>query len=174
VFLSEKNIFYKKEGNMKNFIILVSGIVLGVILTGAIVFAKMPSMMLTERVSPLEINETVEKIKENALKEGWVIAGVSKMHESVKKHGGFDISEVYLINLCQAEHAYKILSQDDSKIVSVMMPCTISVYKKNDGKTYIGSMNAGLLGKAFGGVVAEVMGNTVAAQQQKFLEFAPN
>jgi len=35
----------------------------------------------------------------------------------------------------------------------------------------VGSMNAGLLGKMFGGTVAEVMGNTVAAQQQKFIAF---
>ena len=35
-----------------------------------------------------------------------------------------------------------------------MMPCTISVYEKSDGKTYIGSMNAGLLGRVFGGTVA--------------------
>ncbi len=159
---------------MKSFSIFLIGLFMGFIITGGIIFIKMPSLMLTERVSPLEINETVEKIKENAIKEGWVVAGVSKMHESVKKHGGHDLSEVYLVNLCQADHAYKILSKDENKIVSVMMPCTISVYKKSDGKTYVGSMNAGLLGKAFGGVVAEVMGNTVAEQQLKFLEFTHN
>jgi len=33
-------------------------------------------------------------------------------------------------------------------------------------------MNAGLMGKMFGGTVAQVMGDEVAAQQQKFIAFA--
>jgi hypothetical protein len=33
-------------------------------------------------------------------------------------------------------------------------------------------MNAGLLGRMFGGTVAEVMGHTVANEQQKFITFA--
>ena len=53
-----------------------------------------------------------------------------------------------------------------------MMPCTISVYQKSDGKTYIGTMNAGLLGKMFGGMIAEVMAGPVAADQQSFIAFA--
>ncbi|MDA3896843.1 MAG: DUF302 domain-containing protein [Desulfobacteraceae bacterium] len=55
--------------------------------------------------------------------------------------------------------------------MSVMMPCTISVYQKTDGKAYVGAMNAGLMGKMFGGVVAEVMGNVVAKQQKSFIRF---
>ncbi len=54
-----------------------------------------------------------------------------------------------------------------------MMPCTISVYEKSDGKTYIGHMNAGLMGGMFGGDVAEVMG-VVDGQQHDFLSFAEN
>ena len=53
-----------------------------------------------------------------------------------------------------------------------MMPCTVSVYQKSDGKAYIETMNAGLLGKMFDGVVAEVMGGAVAADQQSFIAFA--
>jgi len=81
---------------------------------------------------------------------------------------------VVLINLCQAHHAYNILKEDANKIVSVMMPCTVSVYQKSDGLVYVGTMNAGLLGTMFGGTVAEVMGGTVAAQQHKFMLFLNN
>ena len=50
------------------------------------------------------------------------------------------------------------------------MPCTISVYQKSDGKTYIATMNAALLGKMFGGTVAEIMGDKVAVDQKKFVD----
>jgi uncharacterized protein (DUF302 family) len=53
--------------------------------------------------------------------------------------------------------------------MSVFMPCTISVYEKSDGKASIGTVNAGLLGRMFGGTVAEIMGKKVAADQKIFV-----
>jgi len=131
----------------------------------------MPKVMLKEYESPFGVEETMEKIKANALAEGWVVSSVIRLHQSVKKHGNYDLSPVLLVNLCEANHAYKILKDDETKIVSVMMPCTISVYQKTDGKAYVGAMNAGLMGKMFGGVVADVMGNVVAKQQKRFFGF---
>jgi len=150
---------------------IISGFIFGIMLTGITVWLVMPGMMLTERLSPYGVDETVAKITANAKAEGWVVSSVQPLHKSVKKHGGGDLLPVVLINLCQADHAYNILKEDAHKVISVMMPCTISVYQKSDGLIYVGTMNAGLLGTLFGGVVAEVMGGTVAAQQYKFLAF---
>ena len=149
----------------------VTGFLVGFLLLGSVGWAMMPGMMLREAVSPYGLQETVDKISENAISAGWVVAGVKPLHKSVKKHGGGDVLPVMLVNLCQAHHASSILNQDSDRVVSVMMPCTISVYQKQDGKTYIGYMNAGVMGKMFGGNVAEVMG-TVSQQQQSFIAFA--
>lgn len=51
------------------------------------------------------------------------------------------------------------------------MPCTVSVYRRDDGTTAVGSMNAGLLGRVFGGTVARVMGGEVARDQAAILAF---
>jgi uncharacterized protein (DUF302 family) len=158
--------------NSKSAVSLVIGFLAGILLLGVVGWTSAPGMMLTETASPYGIEETVDKIKANALAEGWVVAGVKPLHKSVKKHGGGDLPPVMLVNLCQAQHAHKILREEGNRVVSVMMPCTISVYQKDDGKTYIGTMNAGLLGKMFGGTVADVMGKDVAEQQQKFIAFA--
>jgi uncharacterized protein (DUF302 family) len=96
---------------------------------------------------------------------------VSPIHKSIRKHGGGELPPVMLVNICQPGYAYDILKEDDNKIVSVFMPCTISVYEKSDGKAYVGTMNAALLGKLFGGSVAEIMGEKVAADQRKFITF---
>jgi uncharacterized protein (DUF302 family) len=148
------------------------GVVFGVILTGVVGWRAGPGLMLKEYQSPFGVDETVEKIKANAIAEGWVVSGVTPLNDSVKKHGGGELPPIRLVNLCQANHAFNILQDDANKIISVMMPCTISVYQKSDGKTYIGTMNAGVMGKVFGGTVAEVMGGQVAEQQQKFIAFA--
>lgn len=150
---------------------IIAGFIIGVIVTGLVGWNMMPGMMLHETPSQNSVDETVEKIKQNALSNGWVVPGVSALHNSVKKHGGGDLKPVMLINLCQADHAYNILEHDENKRISVFMPCTISVYEKSDGKAYIATMNAGLLGKMFGGHVAEVMAD-VAVDQQGFISFA--
>jgi len=150
---------------------LLTGFLVGVILLGVSGWLMMPGMMLKEYQSPFGVEETTERIKQKATAEGWVVASVSALDSSVKKHGGGDLPPVRLINICQAHHAFEILKEDENKVVSVMMPCTISVYQKADGKTYIGTMNAALLGKMFGGTVARVMGGDVAEQQQLFISF---
>ena len=150
---------------------LLIGFVAGVILVSVVGWLMMPGLMLKEYQSPFGVEETVEQISQRAIAEGWVVSGVTPLNNSVKKHGGGNLPPVSLINICQAHHAYNILKEDKNKIVSVMMQCTMSVYQKADGKTYIGTMNAGLLGKMFGGTVAKVMGGEVAEQQEKFISF---
>jgi uncharacterized protein (DUF302 family) len=152
---------------------LLTGFAGGLLAAGAAVWLMMPGMMLKEYQSPFGVEKTVEMIKERAVAEGWVVSDVMRLNDSVSKHGGGTLPPVRLLNLCQAHHAYRILQEDGNKIVSVMMPCTISVYRKTDGKTYVGTMNAGLMGKMFGGTLAKVMGNEVAAQQKRFIAFLP-
>ena len=144
----------------------------GIVLVSILGWFLMPGMMIIEYESPHGLNETVEIIKTRAIAEGWVVTGLKPLHKAVKKHINKDIAPVILINMCQADHAYNILKEDGNRVLSVMMPCTISVYEKKDGKTYIGAMNAELLGKMFGGSIAEIMGDVVAKQQQLFINAA--
>lgn len=156
---------------MNKIMTLVIGIIIGIFFVAVIGWLVMPKLMLNEGRSPYDLEKTIETIKQNAIKEGWVIASVKPLHQSIVKHGGAQVLPVYLINLCEANHASNILKEDKNRLVSVMMPCTITVYEKSDGKVYVGRMNAGLLGKMFGGTVAKVMGKTVATQQNQFVDF---
>lgn len=133
--------------------------------------SMMKDMMVTERQSPYGLDETVDKISQRAKEKGWVISGVKKLDESIKKHGGPATPAVRLVELCEPHHAGKLLQADDTRYVSVMMPCTISVYLKSDGKVYVSTMNAGTIGGMLGGVVAEVMSGPVAESQNYFVEF---
>ena len=93
------------------------------------------------------------------------------MDESIAKHGGRPTLPVRLVNLCRASHASRILNDPASRRVSVMMPCTIAVYSGEEGVTHVATMNAGLMGKMFGGVVAEVMGGPVSTEQADIISF---
>lgn len=153
------------------------GLVVGIIVTGLAVLLMAPGMMLGEIKSPYGPDKTVKMIQKEIKKlneeEGleWKNASVKPLHKSIKKHGAGDLRPLYLVNLCEPHHAKRILEGDDRKKMSVMMPCTVTVYEKSNGETYISHMNPGIMGSMFGGVVAEVMGE-VAEQQDRLLAFA--
>ncbi len=151
---------------------MIIGIITGIILTAIIGWNVAPGMMTTETLSPYGVDETAERLKTKALEIGWVVPSITKLNQSIKKHGGGELPPIRLVNMCQADHAYRILKDDKNKFVSVMMPCTISVFEKSDGKTYISAMNAGLLGKMFGGEIAVVMSGPVAVAQQSIIDYA--
>ena len=152
---------------MNNFV-KIAGIVLFVSMVSG---CSMKSMMVTERVSPYGVEETIKKIQENAVAIGWVSPAVKNMNKSIKKHGGKAISgKVRIVELCNAQHASKILSDDEARYSALLMPCAIAVYSKKDGKTYVANMKAEQMGNMMGGTVADVM-SEVDADQQKILKF---
>ena len=149
---------------------LITGIIAGVLLTGIAMRSIMPRMMLHEKESPLDYQDTVAHLEHVITNSGWIISRKIDMQKSIAQYGK-EIPPVTIIKICQADYADKILNTDEAMYVSVMMPCSISVYQKSDGKTYVSTMNTGLMGRMFGGVVAEVMAGPVAADEAKFTAF---
>jgi uncharacterized protein (DUF302 family) len=153
---------------------IISGFFLGLLFTAFMAYIMAPSLMFQERVSPFGVEETAARIQQNIQKtgNGWSLSGLRNPAKAVQQDGSNTLP-VLMIEACSTKYSGPILKDDSVRFLSILMPCKISVYKKNDGKTYIGNMNAGLMGKMFGPMVGEVMGH-VAADQAKFLQFDPS
>ena len=156
----------------------VLGFLAGVLVVAVAGYVMMPHLMFKETVSPFGMEETVARIQHNIqddpeLKEhGWSLSGLRNPAKAVQTDGG-NVLPVMMIEACSTKYSGPILKEDTVRFLSILMPCKISVYKKQDGKVYIGTMNAGLMGKMFGPLVGEVMGK-VAQDQLKFLAFDPS
>ena len=146
----------------------------GIVFTGVLAWQLAGGLMFNERVSPFGMEETVARIQANvqAVGNGWTLSGLRNPARAVAADGG-NLLPVMMVEACSTLYSKPILKDDSTRILSILMPCKISVYKKEDGKVYIGTMNAGLMGKMFGPMVGEVMGK-VAEDQQKFLAFDPS
>jgi uncharacterized protein (DUF302 family) len=70
--------------------------------------------------------------------------------------------------MCQPNYAKQVV--ESNRDLSCMMPCAVAVWEGDDGTVYISKMNTGLMGKMFGGTVAEVMGNKVSADENQLLQ----
>jgi len=112
--------------------------------------------MFLESKSRYSFEETVNKLSEIIPESGWKVIYVHDLQETMRKNGK-EIIPVKVIELCKPVYAYKLLSDDDLRIYSNMMPCRISVYEKADGNTYVSRMNSAMLAAQIGGVVQEVM-----------------
>jgi uncharacterized protein (DUF302 family) len=134
------------------------GLLAGVVLMGLFAYKSAPSMMLKETLSKYNFEESAEKFEQAVLDMGWKIPAVHDLQETMHNNG-FTVRKVKVFEICQPAHAYKILSRDDERIVSNMMPCRVSIYEKSDGKTYVSWMNTALMGNMMGGIIADVMGD---------------
>ena len=151
--------------NKKVLIAGIGGFVLGVVLVGLVMFLVAPSMMIVEDESPLGYEETIQALNDAAAAQGWKVPAVHTIDTSVN-NAGYDVLPVSVIELCQPDHAAKILEDDEARVVTSMMPCRVSVYQTSDGRVIISRMNTGLVSKLFGGLVAEVMAQATAENEQ--------
>lgn len=139
----------------------------------AVIFSG--KLMLKEYESPFGVEETAARVQANiqALeKRGWKLSALRNPAKAVAV-GGTNVLPVLLVEACSTTYSAPLLKDDETRILSILMPCTITIYKKNDGKTYIGTMNSGLMGKMFGSKVAAVM-DEVAKDQAKFVVMDPS
>jgi len=119
---------------------------------------SMGSNMLIEVESPLGFDETLEKLEENAKAAGWKVPSKWKVNfqKNLLKVTGTDIGKNQVLKMCEPEAAAKMLVHDEYKQLTTMMPCTLAVYEKSNGKTYISLMNMEMLGVIYGGLIADI------------------
>ena len=154
---------------MKNFLLIGIGVLIGIVGSVLVGVLAAPGMMVRETPSPLGVDETVDRLQTAIKAAGWSVQNVEPLDEKLREKGQTDIRPTRLINVCRGDYAGPILRDDVAHKAAVLMPCTLAVYQKNDGHTYVSSMNAGLMGKLFGGVIADIMGGPVARDQNGFL-----
>jgi uncharacterized protein (DUF302 family) len=128
--------------------------------------------MLVEVPSPLGFEETLERLEENAREMGWKVPGKWKVdfQQNLMRVTDTDIGPNRVLKMCEPFAAAKLLVKDEYKQLTAMMPCTIAVYVKSDGKTYIAMMNLDAMGQMYGGDVLE-MTQELAPQMEQMLKF---
>lgn len=140
----------------RHYVFGLLGLVAGILLTGLFAFKSAPSMMMKEAVSKYDFEQSVSTFEKAVSDKGWKVPAVHDLQETMTKNG-YQVNKVKVFEICQPDHAYKILQLDHERIVSNMMPCRVSIYEKSDGKTYVSWMNSSMMGNMMGGIIAEVM-----------------
>jgi len=104
---------------------------------------KNPKLII-EQPSKFEFNETVSLIVDESESRDWKVPAVHDLQQSLAKSGKA-VKPVKVIEICKPQYSGKMLELNHERIVSIMMPCRISVYEKDDGKTYVALLNTEIL-----------------------------
>ena len=112
--------------------------------------------MFIENKSKFSFEETVSKLTEAVDQSDWKLIHMHDLQQLMHKNG-HEVSPAKVMEICAPSFAFKLLSKDEERVYSNMMPCRLSVYEKSDGKTYVSRMNIELFASQMGGVIQEVM-----------------
>lgn len=142
---------------MKNILLILVSLILG----GLLVFFFNPGRSSTqyflEDQSKYDFDETVAQFEAIVAEtEGWKILHTYDLQKSMEKNG-YKVLQVKVFSLCNPDYSSKILFSRHERVVSSMMPCRVSIYVKQDGKTYISRMNSYDMSVEMGGLVEDVM-----------------
>lgn len=159
---------------MSKLITILISLIIGAVLATATGLYMLPGFMIKEISSPYNFDETLVKIEANAKSMGWKVPKSWKVNfqKNLLKVVKVDIGPNKLLKMCEPKAAADILKHDELKRLSVMMPCTIAVYEKSDGKTYISLMNMNMLGTLFGDVVKQIT-TDLGPQMEKMVTLTP-
>jgi len=139
----------------------------GLLIAVFAVLVVMPKMMIVTHESPLGFDETVAAIENGVTENGWTSPGTDDMNKKLAAQGVEFGPRVRIIRMCRADYAESVLTTD--RYLSCLMPCSVSVWEDDAGKVYVSKMNTGLMGKLFGGNVADVMGGKVSRDEASIL-----
>ena len=109
-----------------------------------------------EKESLFGFNETVELLHQAAYDREWNNPATHDLQSSLAK-ADKSIRPVTVIEVCKPEYSGQMLELSDERIISVMMPCRISVYEKANGKTYVATVNYKLFTTGQSEVIRDVM-----------------
>jgi uncharacterized protein (DUF302 family) len=98
------------------------------------------NQLIIEQVSPFDVPTTVEKLLTAATQREWQNPAVHNLQQSLAKSGK-DVRPVQVVEICKPDYSGQMLEKNHERISSILMPCRISVYEKEDGKTYVTLLN---------------------------------
>lgn len=135
---------------------IIIGVVSGIFLGLLILFLSAPKLMFNEDMSNKDFDTTVAELEKAIDEKGWKTPVIHDLQATLHKFGK-EVESVKIFEICNPDYSYEILSRNEEKMISSMMPCRISVYEKQDGSVWISRMNSGFLAKPMSRIVRKTM-----------------
>ncbi len=96
--------------------------------------------MIIENEILLTVPEALKHFESVVANTKWKVIAVHDLQLALK-NAGKDVLPVLVVELCNPAFSGVVLDNDQSRFLSAMMPCRLSLYEKGNGKTYVSRIN---------------------------------
>ena len=114
------------------------------------------NQFIIEKPSRFGMDQTVDILVNTAIQKGWSHLATHDLQHSLEKSGK-KVRHVKVIEICKPDYSGNMLEKNDERIMSVLMPCRVSVYMKDDGKVYVTLLNTSMLAAYMPVAIAKAM-----------------
>ncbi len=108
-----------------------------------------------EDASPADFYKTLSAFRDETKAAGWSVVTEHNLAGNLSARG-YTLHPVMVLEICNVKFAAQLLARDETRSVSSMMPCRVSIYETSTGKVMISRMNAPLVASMLDGEAAEV------------------
>lgn len=115
---------------------------------------KPEAILVTPSAKPFA--QTLRAFQDEVAKAGWSVLHVNNI-AGVLSERGFTVHPVVILDVCSGSYSTRILSKDEYRSASAMMPCRVSIYQSSDGKVFVARMDIGGFAALMPPEVASVM-----------------
>ncbi|MBW9257870.1 MAG: DUF302 domain-containing protein [Candidatus Thiodiazotropha sp. (ex. Lucinisca nassula)] len=122
--------------------------------------ADTPSMVV-EKTIQYDYNKALDTVRQQLKEDGWKLIAEINLGTRLAKKGVEVPGGLVIFKLTSGKNAVPLLAADETRYVSAMMPCGLSVYGKQDGTVVISRMNFEMMSAMLEPKVAKVMTKSI-------------
>ncbi|MCG8074153.1 MAG: DUF302 domain-containing protein [Candidatus Thiodiazotropha taylori] len=124
------------------------------------VAADTPSMVVEQTIQ-YDYNKALDTVRQQLKDDGWKLIAEINLGTRLAKKGVEVPGGLVIFKLTSGKNAIPLLAADETRYVSAMMPCGLSVYGKQDGTVVISRMNFEMMSAMLEPKVAKVMTKSI-------------
>lgn len=118
--------------------------------------------IVTENISTADFSATLAALKKQLSDDGWTLLAEIDLGERIAKRGKPLPGGLVILELTSGGNTIPLLRNEATRYVAGLMPCSVSVYGLDDGRTVVSRMNTAVLTGMMEPAVAEVMKQSAA------------
>ncbi|MCG7913373.1 MAG: DUF302 domain-containing protein, partial [Candidatus Thiodiazotropha weberae] len=113
--------------------------------------------IVVEQTIQHDYNKALDIVRQQLKDDGWKLIAEINLGTRLAKKGVEVPGGLVIFKLTSGKNAVPLLAADETRYVSAMMPCGLSVYGKQDGTVVISRMNFEMMSSMLEPKVAKVM-----------------
>jgi uncharacterized protein (DUF302 family) len=116
-----------------------------------------PRAIVVEDVSRADFVITLKTLKEQLAADGWNLVAEINLGERLAKKNVQIPGGLVILEMTSGGNTVPLLKNEETRYISALMPCSVSVYGMSDGRVIISRMNANLMASMLDPRLAEAM-----------------